>query len=341
MHATAYPRLRASLAPEFAELADEQLDALVAEIYGPGLSAEDVESFWRDVGRGFQSVARGVGQVAKQAAPVVGRALPAMAQGAMTGATVAGPWGALAGAVAGGAGGVLSQSRDPRLRGIGGAIGGVTQLASNLAPGGALRNLAGVGLGGGTAGLIGQLAGTAAGRLGGRVPLPAGAQRGAPVPGIGGTMPGANANALLGMLARPETLRALSSAAMGRFGRAQVPVGNQPVPVQSILGTLGRLAERAAAEAEAIGPQSHPPFFYDAEGELAIDPADAEARADALLELFAATPTPYVEWLATEMAPAVEHHEPEYTAEDAEYDEWLLTNEAAWYDEALVERGDV
>jgi len=196
-----------------------------------------------------------------------------------------------------------------------------------------LRNLAGLGLGGGAAGVVGQLAGTAARHLA----VPA-AQR-----GLAGAQPGAQANALLGMLARPETLRALSSAALGRFGRSQIPIGGQTVPVQSMLGALGRLAERAAAEAEAVGPgpQPHPAFYYDVEGELAIDPADAEARADALLELIAATPTPYAEWLATQMAPPVEAYEPEYTAEDAEYDEWLLANEAAWDDERAAERGDV
>jgi hypothetical protein len=341
MPTTEYPRLRASLAPEYAEIDDEQLDALVAEIYGPGVSAEDIESLWRDVGRGFQNVARGVGRVAQQAAPVVAGALPSIAQGAMTGATVGGPWGALAGAVAGGVGGVMSQSKNRTLRSVGGAIGGATQLAGNLTGGGALRGLAGVGLGGGTAGLIGQLAG------GARALPPAGAAQLArrmarrPTPArlaglpaqLGGALGGAggSANALLGMLARPETLRALSASALGGFGRQQVPLGGQSVPVQSILGALGTLAGRAAAESEAAGEHAHPAHYYDSAGELAIDPADAEQRAEALLELYAATPTPYAEWLVTEaaesMAEDVEDAQPEYTEDDAEYDEWLLAGE--------------
>lgn len=357
MYATEYPRLRASLAPEYAEIDDEQLDALVAEIYGPGVGAEDVEAFWSDVGRGFQNVARGVGRVAQKAAPVVAGALPSIAQGAMTGATVAGPWGALAGAVAGGVGGVMSQSKNRTLRSVGGAIGGATQLAGSLTGGGALRNLAGVGLGGGTAGMLGQLAGGALRGLprGGAARL---ARRAARQPVAGGTAaagrlaggiaqqlggalaaPGGSANALLGMLARPETLRALSASALGGFGRQQVPIGGQQVPVQSILGALGTLAERAAAESEAAGEHAHPAHYYDAAGELAIDPADAEQRAEALLELYAATATPYSEWLvgeALEAVEAAEHEEtdgPEYTEQDAEYDEWLLANEQAW-DEA-------
>ncbi|HEY3257124.1 MAG TPA: hypothetical protein VGJ91_24370, partial [Polyangiaceae bacterium] len=179
--ATAYPKLRESLAAEYLELSDEQLDSVVAEIYGPGITAEDVESFWNDVGRGFQNVAKGVGNFAQQAAPVLGRALPGIAQGALTGASVGGPFGALAGALAGGAGGILSQSRDPTLRGIGGAIGGVGRLASSFTGGGALGNLASVGLGalgqrGGPAGALGGIAGSALGAL----------QRGGPAGALGG-----------------------------------------------------------------------------------------------------------------------------------------------------------
>ena len=70
---TAYPTLRASLAPEYTELSDEQLDFLVAEMYGPGVSAEDIEGFWNDVGKGFKKVGK-----------TVGGALPSIAQGAMT-----------------------------------------------------------------------------------------------------------------------------------------------------------------------------------------------------------------------------------------------------------------
>lgn len=333
MYRTAYPALRASLDPGYVEISDEQLDALVAEIYGTGVSAEDVEAFWNDLGRGFSNVAQSVGRFAQRAAPVLGRALPSIAQGALSGATVGGPIGAIVGAAAGGAGGVLSQSRNRTLRGIGGAIGGATQLASSFTGGGALRNLAGVALGGGgRGGALGGLAGTALGALGrqggaaGAISRVAG-QFAPQLAGLFGGGGGGSANALLGLLSRPETVRALSAAAMGPYGRTQVPVGSQAVPVQSILGALGTLAGRAASEAEAAGEQAFPDYFYAADGELAIDPADAEQRAEALLELFASTPSRYVERAAREYD---EYDEAGYSDEDAAYDEWLLANEAVW-----------
>jgi hypothetical protein len=335
---TAYPRLRASLAPDYAELSDEQLDAIVAEVYGRAVTAEDVESFWSDIGRGFQNVANGLGQFAQQAAPVVSRALPSIAQGALTGASVGGPWGALAGALAGGAGSVLSQQRDPTLRGIGGAIGGVTQLAANFTGGGALSNLARVGLGalGGTGrdgGGLGNLAGAALGALqqrGGAAGV-LGQVASAAAPQLAGALPGqgASANALMGLLSRPETVRALLSAAMGQFGRTAVPIGGQSVPVQSVMSAIGSLAGRAAREAEAAGTgESLPAYYYSADGELAIDPADADERADALLELYAnSTPAGL---RLREAADDEASDQPEYTDEDAFYDEWLMTTEGDW-----------
>lgn len=312
---TAYPTLRASLAPEYTELSDEQLDFLVAEMYGPGVSAEDIEGFWNDVGKGFKTVGK-----------TVGRALPSIAQGAMTGASVGGPWGALAGAVAGGAGGILSQSKNKTLRGIGGAIGSVGKLAGNFTGGGALRGLAGSAFGalqgrGGATGAIGKLAGGLAPQL---------------ANALGGR--GGSAGALLGMLSRPETVRALSAAALGPAGRGQLSIGGQSVPVQSILSALGNLAGRAASEAEAFG-EHYPGYFYAADGELAIDPADSEQRTLALLELYAETPSPYesegVE--SDESDESDEYDESDeaydetlYTDEDAVYDEWLLSNEAVW-----------
>lgn len=326
-HDTAYPTLRASLAPEYVELSDEQLDYLVAELYGEGVSAEDIEKFWRDVGRGF-----------KQVGKTVGRALPSIAQGAMTGASVGGPWGALAGAVAGGAGGILKQSRNRTLRGIGGAIGSVGQLAGNFTGGGALRGVAGSLLGGGrggAGGALGGLAGTALGTLrgrrgaGGAIGQLAGGLAPQIAQALGGR--GGSAGALLGMLSRPETVRALSAAALGPAGRGQMSIGGQAVPVQSILGAVGNLAGRAASEAEAAS-EHHPGYFYGADGELAIDPADAEQRTLALLELYAETASPYEmeDFEAAEAeaeAETDETDEAEYSDEDAVYDEWLLANE--------------
>src|SRR5262245_23766295 len=113
-YSTSYPTLREHLAPQFSELSDEQIDALVAEVYGAGFTGEDLEGFFDDIKRGFGSVAGAVGNFAQKAAPIVQGALPGIAQGAMAGSAL-GPWGALAGAIAGGAGSMLSQSKNPTL----------------------------------------------------------------------------------------------------------------------------------------------------------------------------------------------------------------------------------
>ncbi len=308
MTATAFPRLRSSLDAVYNELSDQELDALVAEIYGPGVTAEDVEGFFDDIGRGLQSAAGAVGHFVQQAAPVVAKALPAIAQGAMTGASVGGPIGAIVGAAAGGAGGILSQSKDPTLRGIGGAIGGVSQLASSFTGGGALSNIAKVGLGalsgqaGGVQGITGALGGLAG--LPGPVGKIAGAiNQVAPIAQqvAGLTRGGASANALIGLLTRPETLQALTSAAMGQFGKPNVMVGNQPVAVQSLLKALGNLSERAAGEAVTVPSEALPAYFYGESGELAIDPADSDQRTDALLTLLALTAP---RWTAPTPAPS-------------------------------------
>lgn len=384
--ATLYPNIRANIRGDLVYLSDEQIDAVVAEIYGAGVAAEDVEGFFDNLSRGFQTVGHAVGNFAQQAAPMVAKALPSIAQGAMTGAKF-GPWGALAGAVAGGAGGILSQSKDPTLRRIGGGIGSVTQLASNFTGGGAFGNIAKIGLGAlgggggrgggggiggllgqagqfapqlagilggggrggggrggaGAAGLLSQFAGAAGGGggiggiLGGLAPQLA-AMAGSI--GQGHAAPGGSANSLLGMLARPETTQALMAAAMGALGRPAVPVGPSAVPVQSILSALSRLAGNAAHEMEAAnGEAAHPEFYYGAEGELALDPADSDQTTNALLALYALS---LPRWgsgpggLQAEPPESADEWVPQYTAADAAADAWLLEN-ANW---AEAEEGE-
>ncbi|MBX9797458.1 hypothetical protein [Sphingomonas sp.] len=258
-----FPMFRSSLAPDYAEASVEQLDAIARTIYGPEANAEMVESFFSDLGRGLSHAARGIGQFAQRAAPIVANALPSIAQGAMSGAAL-GPWGALAGAIAGGAGGILSQVNNPTARAIGGGIGSVTNLLSTVR-------------GGGPQGALGAL-----GALGG------GTMRGAGLPGAGG----GSANALMGLLARPELLQAITSGAMGSFGRPSVPVGGQQVPVNMLLSALGTLANRTAHEAaEFAGGAEAVPAFIESAGEaLGADTQDAEGRADTLLTLLALSP---------------------------------------------------
>jgi hypothetical protein len=306
---TSFPLLRSCLAAEFSDLSDEQLDAVVAEVFGAETTAEDIESFWSDLGRGLS-----------RAGKSVAKALPSIAQGAATGAGFGGPIGALVGAVAGGAGGVLSQSRNKTLRGIGSAVGGIGQIASTIR-GGGLGSLANIALGG----LAKAVPGAARGPLGA---LAGGLARA--IPGAGGS-----ANALMGLLSRPETLQALMSSSLGAAGRSRVMVGNQPVGVQSIMSTIGNLAGRAASEAAPDTSEGLPEYFLDAEGEPEIDPADADQRSDALLALFALTLPRLLagqkdkendESDESDDSEGGEWNEtfPEYTDADAESDEWIL-----------------
>jgi hypothetical protein len=258
-----YPLLRASLAPPYADLGPDQLLQLVQAVYGPGATPEDVEGFFSDIGRGFKKAAGAVGGFAKTA-------LPGMLSGAMTGASVGGPWGALVGAVAGGAGSALSKSKNKTARSLGGLIGGAGNMISTVRGGGAGRGL-------------GSLASIGSGLLGG------GRKAIAAQPAGGG-----GANALMGMLSRPETLQALLSGAMGSFGRQAIPVGGQEIPVHAMLQALGSVADRAAQEAAEMdesAAESVPAYVEWAEAEFGIDADDAEGRTDAVLLALAMAPS--------------------------------------------------
>jgi hypothetical protein len=329
---TDYPNLRENLAPQFAELSDEQIDALVEQVYGEGITAEDLEGFFDDLKNGLGNVGRAVGHFAQQAAPVLQKALPGVAQGAMAGSAL-GPWGMLAGAIAGGAGSALAQSRNPTLRGIGQGLGTATQLA------GAIRGGAGVGgvaqaalgglsqLAGGRGGAAGNIAQAALGQLAGGRGGAGGNIAQAALGGLsqlaapGGKPQGASANALLGLLARPEVGQALMSAAMGALGRQQVQVGSSQVGVQSILNAIGSLAGRAAGEMVGTETEGIPEYFYGADGELAFDPSERHSRTDALLTYMVLTAPA---WAAPRPpVVVVQPREPEYTKADADADEAL------------------
>ncbi len=283
---TDYPMLQASLDPRFAGISRQGLTEVVESIYGPGVTPEDVEGFFDDIGRGLQHAAQGVGHFAQQAAPMVANALPAVAQGAAAGSAF-GPWGALIGAGAGLTSGLLSQSSNRTARDIGGAIHSVGGLVSTVR-------------GGGAGGGMGSLASIVGGGLGGS-PAGQAALGGMQVAQGGGGSRGA-ANQLLGMLSRPETLQALLASLMGSSGRQQVPVGGQQVPVSQMLSALSNVAGRAAHEAAELESAAEAtPEYASVAGEvLGIDPEDAEGRTDALLTLLALTPSL---WMARQPAP--------------------------------------
>ncbi|MEG3089108.1 hypothetical protein [Sphingomonas sp. PB4P5] len=273
---TDYPLLRASLAPQYAQLPPAQLNDLVRSIYGPNASAEDVEGLFDDIGSGLRHAAGAVGGFAKKAAPALARALPAVASGAAAG-SVAGPWGTLIGAGAGLAGGLLSQSGNRTARGIGGAIGSASGLVSTVR-------------GGGATGALGSLASVASGALGN---TPAGRSALNGIRGARGGASGGASNMLAGLLARPELTQSLMSSLMGAAGRQSLSVGGQRVPVSQMLSALSNIAGRAAHEAaEAEGSAEDTPEYASVTAEaFGIDPEDSEGRTDALLTLLALTPS--------------------------------------------------
>lgn len=272
-----FPLLRASLEPSLANLSPGDLGQLVASIYGPGATAEDVEGLFDDIGRGLSGAARGIGSFAQQAAPVVGRILPSVASGAAGGAGF-GPWGALIGAGAGLTSGILQQTGNKTAAKIGGAIHDVGGLVSTVR-------------GGGAAGGLGSLASLATGALG-HTPAGQGALGSMQAAARGmasGAGAGGGANMLLGLLARPELFKALTATLLGNAGRRDVTVGQQSVPVSQMLATLANVAGRAAHEAAEFeeNAEATPEYAAEAAEVLGIDPEDAEGRADAMLTLLA------------------------------------------------------
>lgn len=274
--------LRSSLAPEYAEASYAELSGIVEAVYGPEATPESVEGLFDDIGRGLSHAAHSVGGFVQQAAPVVARALPNIVQGAASGASVGGPWGALIGGLAGGASGIMQQSSDPTVRGIGGAIHQVGSLAGSIRGGG-------MGGGGGALGAIG------AGQPG---QAPGGANLLSSIfgGGAGAQSPAASggaANGLMGMLTRPETLQALLSAGMGAFGNRSLQIGGQQIPIHSLLAALSMQAGRAAHEAaeHVANAEATPEFALLAGESIGINPESAEGRTDALLTLLALTPS--------------------------------------------------
>jgi hypothetical protein len=280
-----FPLLTSSLAPRYAEASYQELLGIVEAVYGEGATPESVEGLFGDIGRAFGSAGQSIGHFVQQAAPMVARAVPNIIQGASSGAAF-GPWGALAGAVAGGASGIMQQSSDPTVRGIGGAIHQVGSLASSIrggGMGGGLGSLGSIGTGGqgrapGAAGMLASIFGGNAGATGGS---------GAPASG------GGAANGLMGLLSRPETLQGLLSATMGNFGNQTLQIGGQQVPVHTLMSALSTLAGRAASEAAecAENAEATPEFALSAGEALGINPESSEGRTDALLTLLALTPS--------------------------------------------------
>jgi len=95
----AHPAVYRALAPEYRDLPEDQVEALVQGVFGENVSLADAEGLFQDLGRTLSGAAQA-------AAPVLQRALPGVVSGAMTGAAL-GPWGMLGGALLGGVGSAL------------------------------------------------------------------------------------------------------------------------------------------------------------------------------------------------------------------------------------------
>jgi hypothetical protein len=97
---TDYPAIRRVMGEQRMRLDDDSLESVLEELF-PDSDPADVESFMGSLQR-----------FGNEVAPIASRALPGAVQGALTGAGVAGPYGALAGAALG-ATGALSPRPGP------------------------------------------------------------------------------------------------------------------------------------------------------------------------------------------------------------------------------------
>ncbi len=259
--ATRYPATRLAMHLGAIDLDDNALVEHLAEIF-PEASADQVESFMKTLNK----IGKSIAPIAKQVVPVLQQVAPGAIQGAVTGAA-AGPKGALIGA---GIGAVASLLAKPP---------GGQQPASPAA----VRTTAPAPAALPTTQPITRQPVTTPRSLPPPTPLPP--QQSTPRPQAVGVAlpPGSQAaiGQLLALLARPETLRAISALALGNRGRTTVPVGNRQVPVAAFANAI---AEYATQVSDAIEPSREAEL--DAYHQVAdgIDIADSQARANALLQ---------------------------------------------------------
>jgi hypothetical protein len=188
----------------------------------------------------------------------VSRALPSIASGALTGATTGaalGPWGALGGALIGGTVGGLTHSQQPQRPPL------VPQMPVPPGPPSAPSQP--------------------------QIP-PQQTAPPAPTPMPSGSPAAAQ---LLQAIWRPEFQQALMAMLMGQAGRPTIPIGTAQVPPAALANMMGVLANRAAAESNAVASANgeSPSYWQDFAGGAIGDPAVAEHRAEALWELLKET----------------------------------------------------
>jgi len=301
-------------------------------MYGPGSAEaydEYLEGIFGDIGRALSSAGSDVGRFVQKAAPQVGRfiqqAAPAVASvglGALQGAaagSAAGLPGIIAGAALGGAGAGLSKYGSGAAKNIGGALSGITNIASQFSPlgraGGIVSALAGgKGGAGATLSALGGLAGGGGGGAVGNVlgALTGGGGQGgagAAINAIGSLLGGSGAGGaggavnaltslfggssaagqLLSLLQRPEAMQALAALNLGPAGRRTIPVGSAqtPLPVSAVANVVKELAEQTSNEAAALADGSEAELHYmtNSTGEFVGYPASERERAARVWEL--------------------------------------------------------
>jgi hypothetical protein len=138
-------------------------------------------------------------------------------------------------------------------------------------------------LGASLGGTLGSLGGKALGGLTGQAPA-----TGQPS-GLGALFGGSSAaGQLLQTIAKPETLQALTSMALGPLGKPNVDVGGTSVPASAFGNLLKILSGRMESEyyeSMAANRESVPAYMQDYAGVAKGDPAVSEHRAAALYEL--------------------------------------------------------
>lgn len=97
---------------------------------------------------------------------------------------------------------------------------------------------------------------------------------------------------LLAVMQHPQTLGALASLVTGTQGAHAIPPGQTAAPPPAFLNLIGSLVQRVAARDDAPSTPGAPDDQYlrGDDGEYAWDPANPDARADALLAHLLSSP---------------------------------------------------
>lgn len=272
------------------QLDDDALEELLSEWF-PATEPDDVENFMRTLQK-----------FGRQAAPIAQKALPGIVQGAMTGATVAGPYGAIAGAIGGGAASLLSSPQPTTPASTPSATPTPQKPSPAPVP---------------------------------VAPPPAASPAASPPQAA----PGQAALAqLVFLLSRPETMRALSSLLLPGAGRQTQQVGNQQVPALAFANAISELAGELA-EAYAVPEEDGVSnYLLDEYGEARGDIFNPAERAALLIADLASISAVEAE---IEAAEEMEMYEIEaYEHADFIDDKWIDSYDPLDIYESALQTGD-